>query len=381
MGISRASRAMYALAALGLLALAVEAACVRRVRRRAPPPPARRPGCSVIKPLSGFDGELERDLESHAAIDYDGEWEVLLGLRDEDDLAAPVARAFAARHPDRVRLVVHEEESGANPRINQLIALTRAARHEVIVCTDANVRVPPSYLREVAAALQRPGVGLVTHLVAGSGERRLGAVVDNQAWLTFVAPNVALAAVLGMEQIVGKSVAVPRDVLERMGGWEAVKDVVGEDKRLGPRLRALGLHSWVCGTPVLNVQVDQGLGAFWSRQTRWAMIRSRLLRPGFFFEPLLNPTLFSVLGLACSPRSRPALGLTAATWAAAMALAQAFALLLRGHAFRPRHVALFPLAQLLLFLAWARGATLRTIDWHGRVFAVDARGGLARLSR
>ena len=172
-------------------ALAVEAACVRRVRRRAPPPPARRPGCSVIKPLSGFDAELERDLESHAAIDYDGEWEVLLGLRDENDLAAPVARALAARHPDRVRLVVHDEESGANARINQLIALTRAARHEVIVCTDANVRVPPSYLREVAAALQRPGVGLVTHLVAGSGERRLGAVVDNQAWLTFVAPDVA----------------------------------------------------------------------------------------------------------------------------------------------------------------------------------------------
>ena len=112
----------------------------------------------------------------------------------------------------------------------------------MLVSTDANTRVYPRYLRDVAAGLERPSVGLVTHMVAGVGERRAGAAFDNQAWNTFVAPNVAMAATLGMDQVVGKSVALRREVLDRLGGWESVKDVLGEDQQLGSRLAALGLQ-------------------------------------------------------------------------------------------------------------------------------------------
>jgi ceramide glucosyltransferase len=368
--VSRPSRALYALAGLGLAALAVEAVAVRRVRRRPLAPATSHPGVSVLKPLAGDDPELEADLESHAALDYPGQWEIVLGLEDEADAAAPAARAFVARHPERARFVVAGGRAGRHPKVNQVIFLTRAARHDVLVVTDANARVAPGHLREVAAALERPGVGLATSLVAARGERHAGAAVDNQTWLAFVVPNVAMATVLGIEQVVGKSLGIRRAVLERIGGWEAVKDVLGDDKALGDLIADAGLRSYVCPTPVGHVQAGQGFAVHWARQTRWAAIRFRLLRPGFFLEPLLNPVALSGAALALSPRSRRAGLLTAATWIASAGLCQLFARIVRGHGFAARHLALFPLAQLLLFAAWARGATVRHVTWHGRRYAL-----------
>ena len=289
--VSRPSRVLYALAGVGLAALGVEALALRRVRRPRLPPTTSHPGVSVLKPLSGSDPELEADLESHAALDYPGEWEIVVGLQDEADPAAPAARAFLARHPDRARLVVVGERVGHHPKINQVIFLTRAARHDVLVVTDANARLAAGHLREVVSALEREGVGVATALVAAHGERSVGAVVDNQVWLTFVMPNVAVATALGIEQVVGKSLGIRRDVLERIGGWEAVKDVLGDDKTLGSLIDSIGLRPYVCPTPVDHVQVDKRIATHWARQTRWAAIRFRLLRPGFFLEPLLNPIL------------------------------------------------------------------------------------------
>ena len=358
---------LYALAGLGIASLGIEALALRRLRSSQLTEPDSFPACSVLKPLSGHHPGLREDLESHAAVDYPADWELVLGVESTDDEAAGVAAEFVREHPRRARLVVCEERLGTNGKVSQLIELTRAARHDVLVCTDSNVRIYPRYLRDVAAALEQPSVGLVTHMVAGAGERRAGAAFDNQAWLAFVAPNVAMAAALGMDQVVGKSLALHREVLGRLGGWEPVKDVLGEDQQLGSRLAALGLRSHVCATPVQQVQADATVGDFWTRQTRWAMIRFRLL-PGFVLEPLLNPILLSSLALATSRGKKQALAITGAIWATAMLLVQIFARLGRSEGFRARHLALFPVQQVLLFAAWARGATKRSLVWHGRAF-------------
>jgi ceramide glucosyltransferase len=379
-GHPRLSVALYALAGLGIASLGVEALALRRLRRRHLTESGSFPACSVLKPLSGRHPELERDLESHAAVDYPGDWELVLGVESADDEAAEAAAEFVRRHHERARLLICGERLGTNGKVSQLIELSRAARHDVLVCTDANVRIYPRYLRDVAAGLEQPSVGLVTHMVAGVGERRAGAAFDNQAWLAFVAPNVAMAATLGMDQVVGKSLALKREVLDRLGGWEPVKDVLGEDQQLGSRLAALGLRSHVCATPVQQVQTDASVADFWTRQTRWAMIRFRLL-PGFILEPLLNPILFSGLALAVARRKKPALMITGSIWALAMLLAQVFAGLLRGRGFRARHLALFPVQQLLLFLAWGRGATRRTLVWHGRSFQLGRGGTLTPLQK
>jgi ceramide glucosyltransferase len=273
-----------------------------------------------------------------------------------------------------VRVVVHEEAAGLNPKVNQLIALTREARHGVIAATDATIRVAPDWLTETVAALERPGVGLATHMPAGDGERRLGAAWDNQALVTFVSPNVAVAAALGMDQVVGKSLALRRSTLEAVGGWEPSQDVLGEDQLLGKALARLGLRSHVCPTPVRDVATERTLTAFWERHTRWAAIRFRLVRPGAYLEPLLNPTPFALAAAVVDPRRRRWL---AASLLASAAYAHVCARLTRGHGFRPLHLALFGAQQLAFLAAWGRGAALRSVTWQGHRRRIGARTRLS----
>src|SRR4051812_8032360 len=122
----RTSDALLALALVGHAALAIEALCLWRGRRRVLPPPLAPPSVSVLKPLTTLVDGLDANLESHLRQDYAGDVELLLGVGPRDP-ARPAAEAFAARHPGRARVVVNEEAAGLNPKVNQLIALTRAA--------------------------------------------------------------------------------------------------------------------------------------------------------------------------------------------------------------------------------------------------------------
>jgi ceramide glucosyltransferase len=368
---------LVAVALLGLAVTAWELEALRRVRRRALPPPPRYPGISLLKPLRGLDEELELNLRSHLALEYPGEWEILLGVRGEDDPAYPLARAFAGRHPERVRLVLQEGQPGHNPKVNQLITLTRAARHEVIALTDSNVRVAPGYLLEVAATLASPGVGLATHLFAGVGERGLGAVLDNLTLAYFVATNLSASSLfVKMDNVVGKSMALRREVLERVGGWHAVKDYLAEDHVLGKILRRHGLRSALCPTPVQNVQIDQPLRHFWDRNSRWLMMRFRSF-PGTWAEPAVLPALLTLAAALLSPANGAGWLAFAAAWAWDAAMVQVAARLLRGYGFRPWHLLLVPLREAVYFGAWVHGATMRRVEWRGNRLLVLGRTRLA----
>ena len=264
---------LLAAAAVGTALLLAQLAALRRHLRAPAPAPRGRPAVSVLKPLCGVDDELERNLECFAALDWP-EYEVLLGVRDLDDAACPVARRLVARHPGRFRLVLQRGEPGLNPKVNQLATLARAARHDVLVVSDSNVRVEPGYLAEIAALLEDPEVGLVSHPVVGVGERRLGSLFDALHLAGSVAPGVVAAQRLaGQDIVVGKSMAFRREDLAALGGFEAAKDVLAEDfvlgrmvsRRLGKRV-ALGLR------PVQNVSVGRGVGDFVARYGRWAVL-------------------------------------------------------------------------------------------------------------
>jgi len=372
--------ALVAAALAGLLLTTWELEALRRVRRQALPPPPRFPGISVLKPLCGMDEELELNLRSHLAMEYPCDWEIVLGVRGAEDGAYPLARAFADAHPERVRLVVQEGEPGRNPKVNQLISLTRAARYEVLALTDSNVRVAPGYLAEVASVLASPGIGLAFHLVAGVGERGMGAVLDNLTLSSFIATNLSASTrFLQLDNVMGKSMALRREVLEALGGWHAVKDHLAEDHVLGKLLRRRGLHAGLCPTPVQNVQVHLPLRHFWDRHTRWLMLRFLASPFTTLLEPLVLPVLFTLAAALLSPASAAGWLIFAAAWAWQAVMAQVSARLLRGRGFRPWQLLLLPLREALFLGAWVRGATLRRVAWRGNRLAVLPGTRLAAL--
>ncbi len=353
------------MASVGWLVLPWGLVALWKVRRAAIVFPKKWPTVSVLKPMAGLDDQLAENLSSHLAIDYPGEWKLLLGVRSREDLAYPIAKAFADAHPTRVGLHLQEGVPGFNPKVNQLLTLMKHATGEVIAITDSNVRVHSGLLREHAARLAEPGIALSSNLFVGVDEATPGSALDNMCVNAFCAASSATAeALLKMTQLVGKSFAVKREVLEQLGGFDRVKDVLAEDQRFGTLLRQAGHRTRLCPTPVENVQQSAPLGQFFQRHARWSMLRFMLL-PGAWAEPLQLPFVWALFAALLSPQSVFLWWFLAASLALSMVFTQASTRILRGRPFALRWVWLIPLRDFIFLAAWLRGMTMRTVLWRG----------------
>jgi ceramide glucosyltransferase len=367
---SALSLAAFSAAGIGLLLVGLQWWVLRRHLSRPRRAPASQEAISILKPLCGVDDGLEGNLETFAALDHP-RYEVLLGVRSRRDAAWPVANAAAARWPGRFRVVVQRGEPGLNPKVNQLVSLARAARHDLLVVSDSNVRVAPGYLREIAAHLESEEVGLVTHPIAGVGERSVGALLDNLHMSAAMSGGMVAAKLLGRDIVIGKSMAMRRGDVEALGGFESVKDVLAEDYVLGVRVGAdLGKRVVVASLPVENVNHDRGVKDFLARYTRWCVMQRKIVGPAVYgAQGLLNPVAFALAGAALA-RDAAALVLLAAVCAVKAALDGASARALRRRGLGWPKLALVPVKDLLFAFAWARGFVQDTVTWRGNSLRV-----------
>jgi ceramide glucosyltransferase len=324
---------------------------------------------SILKPLAGAEDELAANLRSFASLDHP-DYELVFGVSSPHDPAVPVARAFMAANPQLPsRLVVTDPGAALNPKVAQLVRLAEEARGEILVVSDANVRVPRTYLRDLLAELAEPGVGLVTSVIVGSGERTLGAALENLQLLAHVAPGVVAGATISGRPIsIGKSMAMRNADLARVGGFAAVGGVLAEDHVLAQRFDRAGFGVRLSLAPVENRNVDCTVRRSLERHTRWGRMRRFLAPVGFTFEPLLSPIITASFVCLAFP-SRPAavalfvgLGLqvVGAAW---------FALLLRGRIplwLPPLEVA----RAYVLFGTWIGALASRRVSWRGNAFAL-----------
>jgi ceramide glucosyltransferase len=372
---------LVALAWLGVVAAALQLAALRRHLSRPPRTPAAFPPISVLKPLCGIDDDLWSNLESFAALDYP-DYEVVLGVRDRADLAWNVAAAAAAHWPGRFRTVLQRGEAGLNPKVNQLIGLAAAARHDVLLVSDSNVRAPAGYLRDVAAHLADPGVGLVTHPVAGVGEATLGAALDNLHSAASVGPaTIAAKWLSGRDVVVGKSMAFRRRDLEALGGFESVKDVLAEDYVLGVNVsRRLGKRVAIGSMAILNVNARRSGRDFLSRYGRWCVMQRKIAgTPVYGSQFLLYPLPFAAAALASDPGALT-LALAVLAVGSKAALDGVTARTLRGSGFGARVLLLSPLKDLLFLAAFLRSFLENTVEWRGNRLRVLSGSRLERLA-
>jgi ceramide glucosyltransferase len=357
---------LFIAAALGLAIVAVQTIALCQHLRRAPPRPTHTPPISILKPLCGVDDALEANLRCFADLDYPA-YEIVLGVASSRDPAWLVARSAARRWPGRFRVVVQRGEPGLNPKVNQLLTLARAARHDILVVSDSNVRVERGYLAEIAALLEDDRIGLVTHPIVGVGELRLGSLMDHLHLAGSIAPGVVAAKrLLGRDIVVGKSMALRRADLVRMGGFDAVKDVLAEDYVMGLMVsRTLGKRVAVGHRPIQNVSERRTVREFAARYRRWSVLQRQAVGPVVYAaQALLNPVLVASVAAVLERSVRAAL-CVAATCVTKAALDGAAARALRPSGFRMRQLALVPAKDLVFGAAWAWGLLRRDVVWRG----------------
>jgi len=357
-------------AAVGLTADVIQVCITWFSFRRRPVQGPNRIGISILKPLCGNDDDLAENLRQFATLPYPN-YELILGVKDVRDPAYAVARDAEQRWPGKVKLVIQRGEPGLNPKVNQLCTMVEYATRPIVLVSDSNCRAPDGYLEEIGAIFETdPTVACTSNPIIGIGEEKLGSALDNLYLASVAVTGVVTAKAFGRDIVIGKSMALRRSDLEKMGGFLAARNHLAEDYVLGRKVAELHKKVRICQLPVYQVSQKQSWADFLARHRRWAIIHRTAIAPSTYFgEGMINPLPWAGLALMAYPH-RATLLAFAACWAVKTLLDWAA---IRLH--RPGFGLMMPFYVLLkdtgLFMGWCNGLFRRTVSWRGTRLRVE----------
>jgi ceramide glucosyltransferase len=331
----------------------------------------RRP-VSVLKPLCGAEPGLYENLRSFVDQDHPAV-QIVLGVRDPGDDAMPIARALVRDRRRRdIALVVNPRVGGSNLRVANLENMLPATRHDWIVLADSDMRVTRDYLSVVTAPLARPETGLVTCLYKGVATgglwSQLAAMYINFSFL----PGAMVGDVIKVGNgCFGATIALRRDVLDRIGGFARLRDELADDHRLGEAVRGLGLEAVLSPYIVDNRVTETSLGGLWQHELRWARTSLMLAPAGFAGSITTHTVMVTALAAALFGSGIAAWGAVGMAlllrWASAAAMARWLDL-------PRRHLWLLPLRDALSFAVFLSSFCGRNIRWGERLLHIRPNG-------
>jgi len=343
-----------------------------RFARRPIAAPAERPAVSLLKPLHGAEPGLYDNLSSFLDQDCPG-MQVVFGVRHRADTALPVARALIRENPERdIAFVVDPSASGTNLKVANLENMLPAARHEILVLADSDIRVDPGYLAVVTAPLQDPSTGLVTCLYKGVPHgglwSQLGAMHINFGFL----PSALLGNMLGVGGgCFGATIALRRTVLQRIGGFARIRNELADDHRLGDAVRDLGLATVLSPYIVENHVSEPSFASLWRHELRWARTVRAMAPYGFAGSVVTHTVVLTALAVAASGLGELPWWLLLASlslrWLTAGIIGRSLALPTAG-------LWLLPLRDVLSFAVFLGSFCGRSVLWRDQLFRVEPGG-------
>jgi len=376
---------LLAVAAIGTLSstvyLGLVLAAVAKFRKESqkllypPVADASLPAVSMIKPVHGLEPQLRENIESFFRQDYP-KFEILFGADTDEDAALEIVREVGARYPHVAsRIIVHGVPPWPNPQTYSLHCLSKEARYGVLVASDSDVEVAPNYLREVAAPLLKPDIAMTTCLYRG---KNVGDFWSNQTamLMSVEEPAGTLVANLleGMKFGLGPTIAVRKEALEKIGGYEKFYDYSANDFILGNLIHKAG-YQVVLSSHIIDHIVNQStFRKMLQNQLRWR-VTERYCRPkGYLGMGLIFAMPFGILGfLAAGLLVAWPLGTALLAWAVVNRLVEAYAvgwMVLRD---RPllKKIWLYPTRDLLGFIVWCMSFGGTKIAWRSSRFELQ----------
>ncbi len=344
------------------------------------------PPVSLLKPLHGDEPGLEAHLATFFEQDYP-EYEILFCARHEEDAGLAAARRVAARHPQvPVQFLTSGEPTAPNAKTLSLDRMAQAARHEIFIISDSDVRVTLDYVRSVTAAFADAKVGAATCLYRG-------VAVEGGLWSRLEATGMSVemtAGVLvvemleGMKFTLGPTMAVRRESLKKIGGFLPMGDYCADDFLLGNWVAEQGETVVLSPHVIDHIVLHSGFVASMRHQARW-MQSTRFSRPkGHFGTVMTFCTPFGVLAaLAAGTLHQWTLAAGLLVWAICSRMVMAAAIsqwvLLEPSAWQS--TLLYPLRDAMGLLFWLASYGSRTILWRGETYVLEMGGRMRRRDR
>ncbi len=355
-----------------------------RKRRDEQAPPDFTPAVSMLKPLHGTEPGMERNIETFFEQQYPGDFELLFCARHVTDEGLRLARRVGERFPavSAQYLTCGEPiPKFHNAKVFSLEKLDSVAKNELLVTSDADVRVDPKYLLRLVQNLKDPNLGVASCVYIGTAYG--GANSSFAAKLDAVGKSVEMTSgVLVADMIEGTKFALGATMVTRkqsfrdVGGFAELGQFYADDFEIGNRLAKQGKHVKMA-THVIKLMVQDT--PFWlsfRNQLRW-MQSTRRSRPwGHLGSGLTFAMPFGLLGLLWGiGTGRPLLGLA---WLGAMVLnrwLQAAAILgVLGDPDWWANVANYPLRDLLGSMLWLGSYGGERFYYRGKVYKLKSGG-------
>ena len=338
---------------IGAVGTALATALVRERRFVARAKPSVLEDMLLVRPCAGDEPGLADRLATTG-----GARNVVIAIRDPSDKA--FSAACVAAHRLR-RKHVHVEivltrARGANQKAAQLARVLARRSAQIVAVADSDVELPEGLFGEMVGELSTRGLGAIwAPFVLAHPEGIGGAVLNGSLH--------ALPLLAGLDPggFVGKVFVVRGEALAAAGGFDAVRDRLGEDVALARRMRAAG-HP----TGASRARVEAHGRADADRFTRWALVvRSErpLMLAGYPLFLAATPLAVLLAILGREPLTIAAAGVVL------------FARLVVWFAVTPRASLLAALgADFLLLYAAVRALVWPRTTWCGRALRLG-RGG------
>jgi ceramide glucosyltransferase len=335
------------------------------------------PPISVLTPLHGAEIGLEENLRSSFAQRYP-RFELLFAFRHSGDPASLIVHKLMAEFPHvPARVIITGEPPYPNAKVFSLHLMQAAARFDLLVMKDSDVRTGLDMLEGIAGEFQDAHVGMVTCPYLAIAERGFWWKLDALGMNTQFLGGVLVARMLeGMKFALGPAIAVRKSVLAEMGGIETLNDYLAEDFVIGQTAERLG-HRVVLSS--YRIEHHIGGGDFWSNmqhRIRWVRSTRRSRPSGYVGELFTNPLPLALALWLWEPRLWPlaaaaVLLRTAAAWMAVYRVLRGSLTLVQWWC--------VPLQDMLSFFFWIAGFFGTTVLWRGRQYQLGRDGRIALI--
>jgi ceramide glucosyltransferase len=339
------------------------------------------PAVSILKPLKGHDETTAESLASWFNQNYSGQIQILFGVADANDPVCKIVQELLQKNSDcDAQLIICAENFGPNAKVSKLAQLEKLAQHDLLLISDADVRVPPDFLANFVAPLRDEKTALVNCFYRLANPTTLAmkweAVAVNADFWSMVLQSQTLKP---LDFALGAAILLRRKNLDEIGGFKSLANCLADDYQLGNRIFKNGNRIALCPVVVECWDAPMNWTRVWKHQLRWART-IRVCQPlPYFFSILSNATLWPLLWFCVS---------IATTKTFCAPLTAIVFLLLRivlaqnlQRRFTPERklispFRLVPVKDLLQAAIWLCAFAGNTVEWRGRKMKLRRDGTL-----
>lgn len=328
-----------------------------------------------------MDADSYDNFASFCSQKYSGEVQLVFAAASPDDAIIPIIRQLIDdfTHHD-ITLIINPALHGPNYKVSNLINAFPQVKHDIIIVCDSDVSVEPNYLQSVTSHFADPQTGLVASLYRTSDVHGIATALEATGFTTEMIPNVLIARQFeGLTFALGASMAVRRNALEAIGGFEALAGYLADDYQLGNKVYRAGWHIALDSSFVESVISPESLMAVLSRQLRWARTM-RVSRPGgYLASGFTLPFPAALLASLLAPS--PVVGVTAVAllYGVRLSVSLFFSRRFVRDGLFPTWLWLLPLRDMLAFFTWALSFLGNCVDWRGSRFVLKSGGEIEEL--